>query len=141
LNKKLKIVHLVGGDENSGAFKGAYLLHQDHINNKIDSSIIYEKKLNKINSYFRKFRQNYEKFPKIFYPNRENTTFSSAITGINFLKDKDYLNSNVVHLHWVNNGFFNISDLEKIDKPIIWTIRDMWPFTGGCHYTLGCNKY
>jgi len=141
LIRKLKIVHFVGGEENSGAFKGANLLHQDLINSKVESSIMYEKKVNKINYYLRKFRQNYEKFPKIFFPNRESTSFSSAITGINFLKNKNYLEADLVHLHWINNGFFNISDLANIDKPIVWTIRDMWPFTGGCHYTLGCNKY
>jgi hypothetical protein len=31
--------------------------------------------------------------------------------------------------------------LPKIRKPIVWTFRDMWPMTGGCHYTLSCNNY
>ena len=29
----------------------------------------------------------------------------------------------------------------KINKPIVWTLHDMWPFTGGCHYDKGCGKY
>jgi glycosyltransferase involved in cell wall biosynthesis len=141
LNKKLKIVHLVGGEEKSGAFKGANLLHNDLCRNNIDSKIIYEKKIDKKSLFFRKIRHNFEKFPKIFFPKRENTSFSSGIIGINFLKNKNYLEADIVHLHWVNNGFFNISHLSKINKHILWTLRDMWAFTGGCHYTLGCNKF
>ena len=43
LDKNLKVVHLVGGEENSGAFKGANLLHEDLINHNVNSKIIYEK--------------------------------------------------------------------------------------------------
>ena len=25
--------------------------------------------------------------------------------------------------------------------PIVWTLHDMYPFTGGCHYDHGCGKY
>ena len=141
MNRNLKIVHLVGGEENSGAFKGANLLHNDLCRSNIDSKIIYEKKIDKKSLFLRKIRRNYEKFPKIFFPKREGTSFSSGIVGINFLKDKSYLDADLVHLHWINNGFFNISHLSKINKPIVWTLRDMWSFTGGCHYTLGCNKF
>ena len=141
INKKFKIVHFVGGKKNSGAFKGANLLHEDLLKNRIDSSMIYEKddtKIKKIKSYL---RQSIEKFPKIFYPKREKTTFSSSIIGYNFINDKLYKNSDIIHLHWINNGFFDISKINLIKKPIVWTIRDMWPFTGGCHYTLGCNRF
>ena len=56
INKKFKIVHFVGGRKNSGAFKGANILHEDLLKNKIDSSMIYEKddtKIKKIKSYLR----------------------------------------------------------------------------------------
>jgi glycosyltransferase involved in cell wall biosynthesis len=28
-----------------------------------------------------------------------------------------------------------------MDRPIVWTLHDMWPFTGGCHYDDECGKY
>ena len=139
--KKIKIVHFVGGKKNSGAFKGANILHEDLIKKNIVSSMIYEKDDTKIKKIKLHLRQSTEKFPKIFYPKREKTTFSSSIIGYNFLNDKLYKNSDIVHLHWINNGFFDISKINLIHKPIVWTIRDMWPFTGGCHYTLGCNNF
>ena len=105
MDKNLKVVHLVGGEENSGAFKGANLLHEDLINHNVNSKIIYEKDDNKFGYYTKKFRQYYEKFSKIFYPKRESTSFSSAITGVNFFNNKEYIESDIVHLHWINNGF------------------------------------
>jgi glycosyltransferase involved in cell wall biosynthesis len=35
----------------------------------------------------------------------------------------------------------NISTLKKIKAPLVWTLHDMWPFTGGCHYAGNCEKY
>ena len=47
----------------------------------------------------------------------------------------------VVHLHWVGAGFLPIRALKQFNCPVVWTLRDMWPFTGGCHYTAGCTRY
>ena len=30
---------------------------------------------------------------------------------------------------------------KKIKKPVVWTIRDMWPLTGGSHYKMDFEKY
>ena len=49
----------------------------------------------------------------------------------------------IVHLHWVARfidypSFFGaISD----DFPIVWTLHDVWPLTGGCHYPGDCRAY
>jgi glycosyltransferase involved in cell wall biosynthesis len=35
----------------------------------------------------------------------------------------------------------SIEDLARIKPPIVWSLHDMWAFTGGCHYNEGCNKF
>lgn len=47
----------------------------------------------------------------------------------------------VVHLHWVGAGFLPIQAMKQFACPVVWTLRDMWAFTGGCHYTDGCTRY
>ncbi len=47
----------------------------------------------------------------------------------------------IVHLHYLGKGFLRIESLASIMKPMIWTLHDSWPFTGGCHTPLGCDKY
>ncbi len=53
----------------------------------------------------------------------------------------DSISPDVVHLHWICNGMLRIEDLKRINKPIIWTLHDMWAFTGGCHYSDGCDRF
>tara|TARA_R110002074_G_scaffold220592_1_gene391110 strand:+ start:6370 stop:7599 length:1230 start_codon:yes stop_codon:yes gene_type:complete len=47
----------------------------------------------------------------------------------------------LVHLFWVTDGFVRIESLKKLGCPIVWTLHDMWPFTGGCHYDGECARY
>lgn len=42
----------------------------------------------------------------------------------------------VLHLHWVSQGFVSLRSLEalaSLGKPIVWTLHDLWAVTGGCH--------
>jgi glycosyltransferase involved in cell wall biosynthesis len=47
----------------------------------------------------------------------------------------------VVHFHWICNGFVPVTALHKFTQPLVWTLHDCWPFTGGCHYPLDCRRY
>lgn len=47
----------------------------------------------------------------------------------------------VVNLHWVA-GLIDYASLPILARtPMVWTLHDMNPFTGGCHYDNGCDKY
>ncbi len=43
--------------------------------------------------------------------------------------------ANVVNLHWVNGEMISISEIGKLNKPVVWTLHDMWAFCGAEHYT------
>ena len=47
----------------------------------------------------------------------------------------------MIHLNWICNGFVPIELLARFKQPLVWTLHDMWAFTGGCHYALGCDRY
>lgn len=49
----------------------------------------------------------------------------------------------VVNLHWLGGKLDYRSLLASIPArvPIVWTLRDMHPFTGGCHIGLNCQGY
>ena len=49
----------------------------------------------------------------------------------------------IVHLHWFGDRFDYPSLIASIPSsvPIVWTLHDMSAFTGGCHYTDGCEAY
>ena len=40
----------------------------------------------------------------------------------------------VIHLHWIASGFVPWRRLPRLRAPLVWTLHDLWPFTGGFHY-------
>jgi glycosyltransferase involved in cell wall biosynthesis len=50
--------------------------------------------------------------------------------------------ADIINLHWVGNEMLRIEDFKKIQTPIVWTLHDMWPFSGAEHYiTEGPKRY
>ena len=43
--------------------------------------------------------------------------------------------ADIVHFHWVQSEMLSISDFARIKKPFIFTMHDMWLFSGAEHYT------
>ncbi len=61
------------------------------------------------------------------------------LSKLDFIREAD-----IVNLHWVNYGIWSqnlMKYLSALKKPIVWTMHDMWPYTGGCHYDEGCERY
>lgn len=80
--------------------------------------------------------------PLGFYPSRDVTHWSNTLLPGSIEKQIREIDPDVVHLHWINRGLLSVTDLKKWKKPIVWTLHDHWPFTGGCHYPVNdCNAY
>ncbi|MFB6225496.1 MAG: glycosyltransferase [Candidatus Paceibacteria bacterium] len=88
-----------------------------------------------------KIRNTVDSIPLILYPKRKQEQFSVNWIPSNIAKKINKQSTDIAHLHWIGNGLMNIKEMSKIQKPIVWTIHDMWPLTGGCHYSFGCDKY
>lgn len=152
-NRSIKVLHIVSGDLSGGAARGAYWLHEAlrlkginslvlttsrETNNDETVLSLTKSKLGYVKSIFR----NQIDFILLkLYKKSLTKMLSLGLVGYDFTKTQEYSDADIIHLHWVNAGMVNIKHLQKIDKPIIWTIRDMWPMTGGCHYALDCQKF
>jgi glycosyltransferase involved in cell wall biosynthesis len=154
----MKILHVVGGDPENGAFKGAYILHSALIKLKLDSKILnnskpdnFKKKLKTKQFHFinEGIIKNIlvllfvfiERLLKSIFLHAPRETFTIGLMGFDITKLKAYKNADLIHIHWLGQGFINLGSLKKINKPILWTMRDMWPFTGGSHYNMDFVKY
>ena len=65
--------------------------------------------------------------------------WGNDITGL-----KEFREADVIHLHWVNQAMLSLTDVDKIlrtGKRVVWTMHDMWPFTGVCHQAADCGKW
>lgn len=56
----------------------------------------------------------------------------------------DITDIDIFHLHWITDLHFIEKVFEhsiKNKKKVVWTIHDMWVFTGGCHHSDSCNRF
>ena len=70
--------------------------------------------------------------------------FSPAKFGANLAFHPAIQQADILHLHWINFGFLSLDGLKslfELGKPIVWTLHDQWAFTGGCHYSRGCDHF
>ncbi len=49
----------------------------------------------------------------------------------------------VINLHNLHGRYFNFARLPQLARqfPIVWTLHDMWAFTGHCTYSFGCERW
>ena len=71
---------------------------------------------------------------KLLFTSKE--TFSISMHFSNAYKKINGLSSDLIHLHWVNGSMLSIKDISRIKKPLVWTLHDMWAFSGPRHYYL-----
>jgi glycosyltransferase involved in cell wall biosynthesis len=77
-------------------------------------------------------------FKKTFFLEEEwNCTYTKLS------KMEVYQKADIIHLHNIHGGYFDLCALKKIakEKKIVWTLHDMWCMTGGEAHTFENNNY
>jgi glycosyltransferase involved in cell wall biosynthesis len=52
--------------------------------------------------------------------------------------------ADLIHIHWINQGFLSLQGLQRLietGKPVFCTMHDLWFCTGICHYSRSCNFF
>ena len=148
----MKILHVMAGGLGGGAARGAYWLHTALREEGIDSRVLCNARDIKgydfvdaiANSGLGRVKVAVSwrigRAPIRLYRRRAKVEFNTGFDGIDITRHPSYADADLVHLHWVN-GLVGVRTLSKIKKPVLWTLRDMWPITGGCHYSLDCTRF
>ncbi|MCP5548973.1 MAG: glycosyltransferase [Akkermansiaceae bacterium] len=63
---------------------------------------------------------------------------SHRVAGLPAVREAD-----VLDLHCLHSGTFSYLALPGLSaaKPVVFTVHDMWPFTGHCHASLDCDRW
>ena len=154
----MKVLIVNTHDTRGGAARAAYRLHQGLQRIGIQSSMLVLRKysddntvlapVSKVRSIWAALRPEIDLLPVKGYKHRKPVLFSPAwLPFSDAVQRINASDADVVHLHWVNGGFLRPEDIARINKPIVWSLHDMWAFTGGCHYDedggcylSGCGK-
>jgi glycosyltransferase involved in cell wall biosynthesis len=143
----MKTLILSTSDIAGGAARAAYRLHQGlrslgelsqmlvRVKLSSDRTVVTEQSL------LTKIGPMMNTRPILRYPNRKRTLFSTNLFPDALSKKVASLDPDVVNLHWIGNGFLQIETLKRFNRPVVWTLQDMWPATGGCHYSEDCDRY
>lgn len=67
-----------------------------------------------------------------------------ANAGTDITKTREFKEADVIHLSWINQGMLSLKGIRKIlesNKPVVWTMHDLWPASSICHYARNCRNY
>lgn len=150
----LKVVHLCTLDT-GGASTAAYRLHKSLQAEGVDSKMLVMSKRRNDDSVVSPI-QDFEgkqlwdalcsswNFLAESYPQRpEGLEIFTDTTHLMSIEDcEEIKHADIVNMHWVT-GLIDYETLPEVlkDKVVVWTLHDMNPFTGGCHYSEDCINY
>jgi glycosyltransferase involved in cell wall biosynthesis len=154
----MMVVILSTNDKRGGAGRAAYRLHKSLNEIGLHSYMVVRKKSSshqeifeidiKKNSFAQIKERLFRKFIQGQYINQNRTPLSNTIftlpyPGYDISKLEIIRESNIINMHWVSyfQSLTTIKKLLRMGKPVVWTLHDQWAFTGGCHYSAGCNNY
>ena len=151
----IRVLHISAAGTTTGAGKATILTHNYLLKRKdIESKVLFFKQENFFNEFVYYYSQKsiftkikrylftfLDKIYLLKYKDKTNDIFSPGLFGVSIANLDLVKWADVIHIHWANHGFINIAELKGINKSIIWTLRDMWAFTGGCHVNYQCEKF
>lgn len=82
-----------------------------------------------------------DRIPMLHYPRRQHVTFTPAAWPNPLRVPLTHFRPRLVHLHWVAASLLGIEEIARLRVPVVWTLHDMWAFTGGCHYAGDCGGF
>ena len=145
----MKVVHICASDIIGGAARASFRLHRSFRElNTVESSMLVRGRASDdenvrvytphplslrhvFNSEIRRRVQDIF-WSKFVTANPVMHSRADIWTGL--LSSLADLPCDLVHLHWLGSNTLSVEEIGMIDKPVVWTLHDMWAFCGAEHY-------
>ena len=149
----MKVLILSSSDLIGGAARAAYRLHQGLLAAGVNSQMLVQIKesgdgtvvapQSKVQRGIAAVKPALDQIPFSLYRDRDPRVgiYSSQWLPNQVIKKIEQIDPDIINLHWVCGGFIPIETIGKLKQPLVWTLHDMWAFTGGCHYSGECDRY
>jgi len=139
----MKIFHLSNSDISGGAARAASRIHKALLKKGIKSQMLVNKKISKDenvlgpNNFIEKklvdLRPYISNLIIKFLKIHKDIPYSISLFPSLWIDRINKSDVDLVHLHWVQHEMLSIADISRIEKPVIWTLHDMWAFCGAEH--------
>ncbi|ACL64003.1 glycosyl transferase group 1 [Anaeromyxobacter dehalogenans 2CP-1] len=149
----MRVVHVSTSDSQGGAARAALRLHRGLRDAGVDSSmLVRERFLNEPEIVRLRGRAARllgsggavaERVTGRLYPHHAPVMFGASWVPDLVAREVRALRPDVVNVHWVGAGFVTPESIGRLARrgPLVWTLHDTYPFTGGCHYFGDCEAY
>ena len=139
--KALLLSHSDGG---GGAARAAYRLQQALVATGVDSRMHVDFKdsedprVTRNNGPFadaaRRLRITIEEIPAVVARHPQPRLFAPGMMGAISARRINASDADIINAHWTNFGYLSVGQIGRITKPFVWSLHDMWAFTGGLNY-------
>ena len=153
----MRVMHVSGSDVGGGAARAAYGIHKSVQESGIDSQMLVQNRLTRDASVVRyrpspQFIQRSKRILRRWWLDKAQPAQSNPDQHGRFSDGRSWLGGelaahfgscDLVHLHWVSDfvDFEGFLPAAARRVPLVWTLHDMNPFTGGCHYDGACGRF
>lgn len=139
----MNVLHINQSDISGGAAIAGYRLHQGLLAQGIDSRLLVGQV--ETSSDHVAFLQRNEWIEKRLWSLtwRLGLNYLNHVNSFDIPKHNFYKNADILNFHNLHNDYFNYLAIPTLteNKPAIFTIHDMWSFTGHCAYSYDCERW
>lgn len=134
----MRVVHL-SSYPRGGAAVAAMRLHRSLLAAGVDSSFLTGEPAPGVRALARMPAR------RLFSKPREKPLavrhFSTNLDPLQIAQQVRNYRADIVHLHWIGDGFVSLDAMPDFGVPVVWTHHDLWAATGGCHYAGTCRGF
>lgn len=140
----MNVLHINQSDLVGGAAIAGYRLHHALLKEGVQSTLLVGAKHGESQLVDTVYRRGLiEKILRkgLFKPLGLN--YIDLIASFDLSKHPFYQQASVLNLHNLHTGYFNYLAISALTrhKPAVFTLHDMWAFTGHCAYSLDCDRW
>jgi len=139
----MQVLHINQSDTWGGAAIASHRLHQGLLNQQIQSRMLVGKVITDSPLV--------QPVPRNERMERQAGRITEKL-GLNYVHlwttrdihhHEFYQSADIINFHNLHTGYFNYLSIPKLTahKPAVFTLHDMWSFTGHCSYSYDCDRW
>jgi glycosyltransferase involved in cell wall biosynthesis len=146
----MRVLLLSGEDLAGGGHRAAFRLHRALRGIGVESFMAVQRK-HSSDPHVHQMTQSELGWPPIargyldmmppFLWRQRDEPISLGLQSANLDKLVERFRPDIINLHWINGGIASIRSIGMLPIPVVYTLHDMWAFTGGCYYSGDCLRY
>lgn len=139
----MNVLHINQSDIAGGAAIAGYRLHQGLLKQGVDSKCLVGT-VKTDSEYVAAVSRRYRVENQLYrFTSRFGFNYINLVSTFDVPRHSFYQDAEILNFHNLHSGYFNYLAIPKLteSKPAVFTLHDMWSFTGHCAYSYDCDRW